>query len=169
MPRVYYQLLLRDKVQFLLEQKHFKLQNYKAVVGSGGQRENSSFIRKICGQSGYYFSLKNTCRNWLGYSISSCKRLTSPPGERNEDLAMWKSLGPLLEMFLFMLFTQLLHLLTRGSTLCCPIIQPSLAAHSNEKLGYCRILYPGIQLGSYSLSWTCSHKCIHSEVLQGDV
>lgn len=91
MPRVCYKLLLREKVQCLLEQRYFRFQNYKAVAGSRGQRENLSFITKICGKMDIIFLLKTHTQKlaWLVLLIiSSCKSFTSPPGERNKDPVM---------------------------------------------------------------------------------
>ena len=46
-----------------------------------------------------------------------------------------------MKCFLFcklqMLLLRAPNLLTRGSALCCPVLQHSLPAHSNDRLGYC--------------------------------
>ena len=113
MSRVCHYLLLRDKVRFLLEQKYFRLQNYKPVVGSWVRGRKFIFHqKKICGKSGYYFSLINTYRNSLTWLvlliISSCKSLTSPPEERKQRASNVQVIGttfrnaPSKEMFSFL-------------------------------------------------------------------
>lgn len=112
--------------------------------------------------------------------ISSCKRLISPPGKRNEDHV--KVTGATIRnvppgVVFSLLWTpdatnenaQVLHLLTRGSALSWPIIQHVLAVHSNEKQDYCRILCLGIQSRGYSISWICSHKCTYAKALWDDL